>query len=180
MVYGGLGAVSTYQFRVNSIFDPDYTGVGHQPLGHDQWATFYNRSRVRGCSYTVTFTNLSSTEEVEVAVECRPNSTVNTVYDTIREGPLCAFKSILGIAGSNNAIRSTKGYASVAKIRGTTPARVSAESDFQAVIGNNPPIEVFLNLHQQNQDVNTAVTIRARVDITYHVEFFDRKIQTQS
>ena len=34
-------------FRLNSIYDPDLDLVnGHQPLGYDQWSTFYNKYRV--------------------------------------------------------------------------------------------------------------------------------------
>lgn len=35
---------STYQeynFRANSVYDPDQTGGGHQPYSYDQWAFFY-------------------------------------------------------------------------------------------------------------------------------------------
>lgn len=36
----------TKQFRINSIFDPNYTDTGHQPLGRDLLATVYNYYRV--------------------------------------------------------------------------------------------------------------------------------------
>lgn len=35
-----------YQFKANSIYDPDQTGVGHQPLGRDTWASIYNYYKV--------------------------------------------------------------------------------------------------------------------------------------
>lgn len=40
------GVNIAHLFRLNSLHDPDYTGVGHQPLGHDQWAQLYNRYTV--------------------------------------------------------------------------------------------------------------------------------------
>nr|WAE43061.1 MAG: capsid protein [Cressdnaviricota sp.] len=40
----GLSAYQ--QFKVNSIFDPDLTGAGHQPLGRDTWAAIYNYYKV--------------------------------------------------------------------------------------------------------------------------------------
>lgn len=43
-------------FAANSIFDPDMTGVGHQPLGHDQWAVFYNHYFVIGSKITIQVT----------------------------------------------------------------------------------------------------------------------------
>lgn len=52
-VNGTLGA--DYLFRCNSIHDPNQSGVGHQPLGHDQYANFYKRYTVVGAKITVRF-----------------------------------------------------------------------------------------------------------------------------
>lgn len=46
------GAAVEQVFRANSVYDPDYTGVGGQPYGHDQWASIYSaycvvRSRIK-------------------------------------------------------------------------------------------------------------------------------------
>jgi len=50
-----VGALGIYQFRTNSLFDPDLTGTGHQPYGFDQWKTYYG-------TYMVT--------RSQIAVEC--------------------------------------------------------------------------------------------------------------
>lgn len=48
--------VITYNtFRSNSIFDPDYTGGGHQPRGHDQWSQYYKYYRVTSCDVKAAF-----------------------------------------------------------------------------------------------------------------------------
>lgn len=41
----GVGVVNS--FRANSIYDPNFTGVGHQPMGHDEWSSFYNHYQVK-------------------------------------------------------------------------------------------------------------------------------------
>lgn len=43
------GAV--HNFRANSLFDPDLTGVGSQPLGFDQMAALYNHYVVLGSKF---------------------------------------------------------------------------------------------------------------------------------
>lgn len=43
-------------FWANGIFDPDYTGTGHQPFGHDQWALLFNHYVVIGSKITCIIT----------------------------------------------------------------------------------------------------------------------------
>jgi len=42
-------------FRSNSIYDPDFTNVGHQPRGHDQYAQYYKYYRVTGIKIRAIF-----------------------------------------------------------------------------------------------------------------------------
>lgn len=35
-----------WSYRINSIFDPDYSATGHQPMYHDQYAQLYTQYRV--------------------------------------------------------------------------------------------------------------------------------------
>lgn len=48
------------QFRLNSLFDPDFTGVGHQPRYTDEWALWYQRARVNGCKVELDFHEATS------------------------------------------------------------------------------------------------------------------------
>lgn len=52
---GSASAVQT--FRMNSIFDPDITGTGHQPLFRDVWASQYDYYAVIECSYKIRMYN---------------------------------------------------------------------------------------------------------------------------
>lgn len=40
-ITAALGALGTYVWKCNSLFDPDQTGGGHQPYGFDQFKTYY-------------------------------------------------------------------------------------------------------------------------------------------
>lgn len=55
------GAVATYGFRSNSIFDPDYSGTGNQPYYTDQMFASYNKCTVVGSKITITPFGASNT-----------------------------------------------------------------------------------------------------------------------
>jgi len=50
---GGAGSSAVQVFRVNNIFDPDYTGTGHQPMYRDNYAALYSKYRVNYATITM-------------------------------------------------------------------------------------------------------------------------------
>jgi len=43
-----VGSAGTYAFVANGLWDPNFSGTGHQPMGFDQLMTFYNHFEVIG------------------------------------------------------------------------------------------------------------------------------------
>lgn len=56
-----IGQLAYHFFRANSLYDPDLTGTGHQPMTFDMWSTLYNHYVVCGAKITVTFVADGST-----------------------------------------------------------------------------------------------------------------------
>jgi hypothetical protein len=54
------GTGTTYTYRINSLWDPNLTGVGAQPVGLDQWATLFERAVVLSADVRVDFVNVSA------------------------------------------------------------------------------------------------------------------------
>lgn len=64
-ISGALGAVGAHVFRMNSLFDPDLTGTGHQPMFFDQFcgavgSAPYSHYRVLTSTVTCTFTQVTA------------------------------------------------------------------------------------------------------------------------
>lgn len=55
-------------FRSSSIFDPDLTGTGHQPIMRDLWASQYDYYTVLACEYKLTFFNAAFDSTTYTAV----------------------------------------------------------------------------------------------------------------
>lgn len=47
------GTMNNYLFRANGIFKPNVTGVGHKPMGFDQWKLLFNHYVVLGSKITI-------------------------------------------------------------------------------------------------------------------------------
>jgi len=178
--YLGFGVPAVHLFRCNSIFDPNYSGVGHQPLGHDEYAQLYNRYRVYGMKWKIYFSNRSSSDHAEIAVLYRPNDTLINVMETVYESPHCVYKATMGVETGGQAVKVASGYVSIAKIRGVSKATMNAESDYQAQIGSTPTFAPTLQIYCYNTNTATSIVIAARVELTYYTQFSDRKIMNQS
>ncbi len=57
----GVAGIAFHVFRANSIFDPDLTGGGHQPMNHDQLTVAYDHYTVYGSKITATFIKPAAT-----------------------------------------------------------------------------------------------------------------------
>lgn len=64
----GVGSVAIHNMRANSLFDPDATGVGHQPRGFDDLMALYDHFVVVGVSIRVTFSNSDLTDPLYVGI----------------------------------------------------------------------------------------------------------------
>lgn len=79
------GATATYVFRANDLFDPDYTGTGHQPMGFDQMILFYNHFVVTSAKIKATVRNKTNTSPFTACIRVDSNVTPITVPDRVLE-----------------------------------------------------------------------------------------------
>jgi hypothetical protein len=77
---GGLPSINL--FRANSIYDPDYSGIGHQPYGHDQWQAIFNHYSVD--SAVITMTPLNPQNGI-YGISISDDAVIESNYDTVRE-----------------------------------------------------------------------------------------------
>lgn len=163
----------SYAFNLNSIFDPNRTGTGHQPYGHDTLASLYNRYRVVKCSYTVQAFNSANT----VIVGAMPANELITFANTdeIMENPRT--KWIVQSAGGG--IKVLKGSVYIPSLVGRNKSQYMADDRYQAQTGTSPAELAILNLAGQSI-ASGDVTIDCVVTLKYTVEFFDVKHLVQS
>ena len=52
---GAANFASSYKFNLNSLYDPNESGLGHQPMGFDELMSIYEKYTVVGAKITVCF-----------------------------------------------------------------------------------------------------------------------------
>lgn len=86
----------TYVFSANSLYDPNVSGIGHQPGCFDTWATMYNHYVVLGSKINATFFPETQTGDFNaiVGVKMDDDSGITPVVNmtTLIEQPNNLFK----------------------------------------------------------------------------------------
>lgn len=169
-VAAGGGALASYIFNLNSMWDPDRTGTGHQPYGRDTYATLYNRYRVISCSYRVAC--IPSTPARVIQIAALPSNIapgVTSMFE-VREQPRC--KYVLQQPGAAQKILSGKVY--IPSLVGRTKAQYMADDNYQAQIGSSPSELALLNLYAGAiTDDTTTDTFYFNVELEMTCEWFD-------
>lgn len=171
-----LGA---YDFRANSIFDPNLTGTGHQPLGHDQWSVFYDHYVVLGAKCRVTLTQ-SSTAGSDIAFfSLCLQDTSNTMISQsqIREQPRTAWTLVTSPYAGQSSRTLAKNF-SAKRFFGAKS--VITWDKLGAQFGANPTEDALFRIFFQNMSGLSAISLVANVTIDYIVMLSEPKILPQS
>jgi hypothetical protein len=163
----------SYVFRGNSLFDPDYSGTGHQPRFFDQFAAVYGRYKVLSSSIVVEAINTAGGSGSGAVFSITPNTEIITFtsWPQAAELPLARVSQIVPIS-SVYPFRLTH-KATTTGVCGLLKNQVNDE-DWSALTGANP-VQIWywnINTAAVNPAVNVAITIRVR--ITYDALMYDR------
>ncbi len=151
-------------FRAGSIFDPDYTGVGHQPYGHDTYQQIFNHYRV--IKSICRITNGSSGANNIMGISLTDDVTVSTDPDTVREVKPSKF---INLGGSTEPHSLSMVYVSGQAF----PYQGQATT---ALFGNNPAEEMYFDVWTQgNLPNNNPAALAITVCIEYYCEFSELK-----
>jgi len=86
-ITAGGPANASHVFRLNSIFDPDYSSIGHQPMAHDQWSQLYQRYTVVKATIKATPIRDANSNVVPglLRIGVQDSASVSTVATTVAE-----------------------------------------------------------------------------------------------
>lgn len=166
------GAAATYVFSANGLFDPDITGVGHQPVGFDQLMAFYDHYTVVGAKITVDFQNNDTTNESIVGVSLRDDSTTTiSPYEIVESGAIdTRWLTPLGKDGCKARITMAS---TTANYLGRKD--VMSDPELKGSAAANPGEQYFFHLTAYPNSANDADIVGFHAIIDYDVIFHERK-----
>jgi len=181
IVGSGFGGLTQFNFNLNSIFDPNRSGTGHQPYGHDTLATLYNRYRVIKCSYVISSLSTGGTNgdaySVIAALPANEIITLNGGVAEAQENPKCKFIT----QAPQAALKVLKGTIDIASLVGRTKSQYMADDRYQSLYGASPNELAVLNIYTGllNGESQT-LTQKLNIVLEFTVESFDVKNLVQS
>lgn len=174
IVLSGIGGASRV-FRLNSLYDPDTSVTnGHQPLGYDQWNTFYNKYRVFKAIVTIKAMNTSSNsaDAEQIGFVAGPDQAAPGFGDQFFEQPHCKRVTISGRGGiDKGTIRYT---VSIPRVMGMASVVYKSNPNVASTFNNNPAEQVYGYLACRPLDGSSTSLVSCEVSITYVCELFDR------
>lgn len=174
-VRSGITGMEDYQFNLNSIYDPNLSGSGHQPLGHDQYATLFGRYRVYKVKAVCRWTQAGTAGSTCALVGSNVSTPITAISDAM-EQPYSAAKAFSATGGVTTISKTFN----LAKITGRPSYAYRADDRYQAQFGASPGENIIL--HVCTGDMNVAATFQYSfsIKLLYYVELFDRVQLSQS
>lgn len=161
-IVSSTGVPAFQRFRANGMYDPDQTGVGHQPLYYDQISALYNHWKVIGAKISVTFIPTASTTVPQhVGIIADDDTTSSLDINTLNE-QTDTHKG--AIAFNNNQPCTIEHNFSAKKVYGpSVMGNTRLEGDATA-----DPTELFyFTIYNAPIDGSTSVGVDALVTIDY-------------
>lgn len=173
------GIPKPYNFRCNSIFDPDRDGVGHQPLGHDQFNLIYDHYTVIGSKIKCTFTPQgNASQSLDMLYMLSVQDTINTYtnpIDFLEQPKTRGISVVPGYAGKAKVLTAT--YSPYKMFGLSKKDSLIANPKLTPQFGSNPVEDAFFQISVCNPTTTSAnpPPIRVRVEIEYLVVCSERR-----
>ncbi len=171
------GITAGQAFRGNSVYDPDFSGVGDQPLYYSQWQTIYERFRVLG-SKIILKAVTSNTPGTHLAVAAIPDTNFVSAATNLQNlsSQKYAMNKFIRPSGNESTFIME---ASTSALFGIPESAIELDDTYQGTIASDPAKSwIWQITHVPTDKVATATTY-CNMCIEYDVILFDRLNVTQ-
>jgi len=161
------GVFTVNEFRMNSTFDPDLSGTGHQPYGRDKLVAVYGKYRVTHfrAEATVACTTASGTTVCAIAPSAA--SGAFSSCQAMAESPYGQL-ALTNFYGSAVTLKSP--WISLAAFQGQSEPEFIGDDSNESVTTTNPTATPIWSIGAQNtaaQTTNSNVVVKLWYRVVY-------------
>jgi hypothetical protein len=160
-----------YVYRLNSLFDPDFSGVGGQPDGFDFWKAYYTIYRV-----------VAAKVEVQVVSNTIDGNGLLAIAATDSSGSYLSAEEVAGLRKAKASTFTQQQKASLravwhmGELMGRNDESILADNECAALMTANPTNTQYLHVAVESGNSATQASMMW-VKITYYARF-ERAIAT--
>ncbi len=169
----GLGA--SYFYRLNSVYDPDSSGVGLTAGAYSNFAAMFLNYKVRRVTVRIQGTSTCSSGSFNQAIIAPVASQAVIPTDPVywRTVPMSTMHTLAPNAnGGVTTFSHVKSY-DLATVSRLTKQQFNNDMDFSGTIGSNPARQIYLFVGVQSVGSSSVATLTYTIQITYEVEWFN-------
>lgn len=171
-----LSIPATHVFSWMSLYDPDTTGGGHQPIGYDQLMLMYDHYTVIGARAKITATNTDPVNTQRLVCHIQDSLTPHTNMEEVMENGNVKYV-FLGASDSGSATKTTVIPFSPKRFFGRSPM----DGDkFQGTIASSPAEGAFLHISAGPLTTVSASPVTFMIEMEYTAILTEPKVLGQS
>lgn len=165
----GLATGATYVFAANGLFDPNITGVGHQPAGFDQYMLLYGEYVVTKSWIKIVSVNTDPNSQQLIGISFLDKSATSVDPRVYIEQGSCKW-SLLDTYKSGSVVTLTHEV----DMRKVSTQDIFTEDNFTGSATTNPTDTHYWHLWAAPIDLATNTSaVSLMVEIQYEVYFRD-------
>lgn len=168
------------KFSLNGLYDPDISGIGHQPYGFDQMMSLYNTYVVLGAKIKILARpgSTSNTYPMNLYCEMSELSSIQYTNEIANEKP--GIKKLTFNSSASNVYnperRQTLWWSAKKWFRAKDRQELINQDEYTGNSTSNPNHQAFLYITYQAQDLQqTTAVLYTDVVIDYIVAFINPK-----
>lgn len=173
----GVGGIAVSQvYSLTNLYDPDTTGIGHQPIGFDQIMPMYDHFTVIGARARVEFINEDTTQPQLCLLQLKDTATTSANAAEVIENGTSRYCLLSPSGGSKDTYTLTINFSSK-KFFGRSPM----DGDkYQGTIGAAPLDNCYLHIMVDPQTTSNVSSVKYMITIEYIAVLTEPKQLSQS
>lgn len=180
---GAIGIFGTEQaMRLNSLYDPDLTGAGHQPYGFDTLMSLYRNYKVLSTTVSLSVHG-AQTDYVIVGALITPSIDTTVLagssYTVMGEKPAFVALKPSNLAGG--PLGKIQRKFTLPQIEGISKVQLEADTSvYTGTAATNPQASPQLHLAASSVNGGSSETVMVEVRLLYETVFWERYVLPQS